>query len=359
MKNKLYLQFIRILAFTCVIYNHTGQYGYELFTVTSNKFIQIICIILSNLCKIGVPLFFMISGALLIPKKEDIKTLLIKRVLRISIILILVSFIYYIRLYIKHPEYGFSIVYFFKMIYTSPFITPFWFLYSYIAFLLILPFLRSATENMVEKDYIFIIALALIYNIIVPIGNFIMEGNICLSIPIMSNIILFPITGYYLDSIFDSDKPLIKTKQYPFYKKNPVILAIGLTIINSFLCLLLTYADFLKNDQWSFFHIENLFFIPAVSTFFLTKRFFKTSTKPLFIRKIISYWGNCIFIIYLFEEILREDICMNIYKNCNTENPLLLFIPYLLSLFSLGVIIASIIHIIKKFVVKHFFNRST
>ncbi len=304
--------------------------------------------ILSNTAKTGVPLFLMISGALLIPKKESIKDLLKKRVLKMAVILITVSFVYYIRLYIMHPEYGFSIKYFFTLINGQPFITPFWFLYVYIAFLLILPFLRKLARSMTEGEYGYLMLLCLIFNFALYFVNRLLGSDNYLSLPVLSLGIIYPLTGYYIDAVFNPSRiPGRFGNIVPLRPDRSITLTVIILLINGISCAGMTYNDFLKSGEWTYKYIEGMIFIPAFCIFYLVRELgIKRPLKDR-ARRIVSTVGGCIFIIYLLEEILRDDICMNIYRYGENICPLLLlFIPYAIALYALGIAAASLIKLI-------------
>lgn len=303
---------------------------------------------LSNTAKIGVPVFLMISGALLIPKKETLKELLFKRVLRILAVLIAISFIYYIRLYIKHPEYGFSIRFFFTLIYGQPFVSPLWFLYVYIAFLLILPFLRRMALSVTETEYDYLILLGLIFSFFMPILNRLLSTDSYLSLPILSMGIIYPLTGYYIDAVFDPDRisehftgrRLVGTGRY-------VSAAALIFLINGFSCALMTYIDHLGSNEWNYKYIEGMLFVPAFCVFYIVRTLYIKSPLPAKSAQVILYIGSCIFTVYLFEEMLREDICMNIYHMLDGSCPvLILFFPYMLALYALGIAVSSLLKLI-------------
>ena len=87
-QKKEYYEILRILACALVIFNHTT--GFSLYQKTEG-IKQIIYIFLATFTKINVPLFIMISGALLLKKSEDISVTLRKRVLRFVILLVAVQ----------------------------------------------------------------------------------------------------------------------------------------------------------------------------------------------------------------------------------------------------------------------------
>lgn len=72
---KLYIEILRIFACLLVIYNHTEEQGFFLYQVDSiGSLPYIVHLIFTITSKCAVPIFFTISGALLITKEESIKS---------------------------------------------------------------------------------------------------------------------------------------------------------------------------------------------------------------------------------------------------------------------------------------------
>lgn len=334
MKKQTYLEVIRILALICIIFNHTGEYGYLLFQTTGNEALRILSICVSNFCKIGVPLFFMISGALLLPKQESLKDLFLKRILRLVVVLVLFSFIYYIRLYLQHPEYGFSLFFFVKLIYAEPFITPFWFLYSYLAFLLMLPLLRRMVKTMSEQDFLYFGIGAFLLLFLIKIPEYVFESSINISIPLLTTNILFPLLGYYIAYHLPEGFTC---------RKNHLMLLL-LFFINSFCCIAMTLYDFSRKGSFAVVFIEEFTLIPAFTIFYFIKYLWSGKTEKAGAEKIILYIGGCTFCTYLFEEMLRIDIFMKLLdKRQPSGMSLLLCIPYIAAILCTGVFISTIL----------------
>lgn len=343
MKKSFYLEVLRVLALVCVIFNHSGEGGYFLFQTTNNVPLQIFSIFISDFCKIGVPLFLMISGALLIPKKETLKELFVKRILRIFIIIVLFSFIYYIRLYIQHPEYGFSLWFFVKLIYSEPFITPFWFLYLYMEFLLVLPFLRRLATAMSDSEYYYFILLGVLFLFLKVIPErVILEGTLNLNIPLLSSCILYPMLGCFLGHRLPERFFVVKSK----------IVAWLLILLNGGCCVIMTFWDFGQTGVFDEASFGGFSFLPVVATFFLIKYRFdiqrteKTtgnSVAATGFEKVIFYVGSCAFCTYLFEEILRIDIFIKLFDLLPQIPSLLVCILYIICVIASGVAISSVL----------------
>ena len=72
---KIHFEVLRLLAIFLVVFNHTKEKGFDLYRYTDSAVIYYAGYSLSILCKVAVPLFFMISGALLIGREESIRDL--------------------------------------------------------------------------------------------------------------------------------------------------------------------------------------------------------------------------------------------------------------------------------------------
>lgn len=94
-KQKLvHLEAFRILAIYFVMFNHTGTNGFFLFSVAKGSRLYWPYMFISIACKFAVPLFYMVSGALLLNKEESISVVYKKRFSRMLIILVVVSALY-------------------------------------------------------------------------------------------------------------------------------------------------------------------------------------------------------------------------------------------------------------------------
>ena len=96
MKQKnVYLEIVRIFAIFFVIYVHTGTDASEYYMMAGNSFSYVLSLILYCIGQASVPLFFLISGAVLLHKEESLKTVLMNRALRIFILIMIFGFIQY------------------------------------------------------------------------------------------------------------------------------------------------------------------------------------------------------------------------------------------------------------------------
>lgn len=104
----------------------------------------------------------MISGALL-GNKEEVASKNIKRIARIICIIVIMQMIHYILL---EEKLGFR--HLMINIYSKP-LYNFWFLYAYLAILVLLPFLRKIILYINRKEVLYWIFLHVLFFCIIPI----------------------------------------------------------------------------------------------------------------------------------------------------------------------------------------------
>lgn len=91
----IYLDILRIIACLMVIFNHSNERGFLRFISDDMETaLWWINLFFSTMCKSAVPIFFMISGALLLRKEETICATY-RRIPRIFTDLVLFSLLYY------------------------------------------------------------------------------------------------------------------------------------------------------------------------------------------------------------------------------------------------------------------------
>lgn len=336
MKKRISLEIIRIIAICMVIFNHTGENGFEMFRTAYGTPLWYFVILLDIVSKAGVPLFFMISGVLLLDKEETLKELFVKRILRYGVIILLFSFIYYVRLYIHHPEYGFSIKFFFTYIYSTPFIIPYWFLYSYLSFLFILPVLRSVVKSLKENEYFWILGFS-VFLWISPVWEIIFNLEpININNGLNASFVIFPILGYGIANV-------ISAKYYNFMSRTILFVVF---ILNWLCSVYMNIVEFKETGELSGSHLDRFAGIPTIVIFyFIIYCFDKKKIKiPERMERVISIAGGGVFCTYLFEDMLRSDIFLELFGTVSGNmTRLLMCIPYTVCIIICGVIISTIL----------------
>ena len=303
-KRIAYLDILRIIAVVLVIFNHTGSNGFQFFVQARGTFFYPVSLFISFFDKIAVPLFFMISGVLLIPKEESYKEVL-KRFIKFAAILFCVSVIMFIYRYLKKDTMLFTFGEFFTALYSKGIILQYWYLYAYLAYILMLPFIRKLAKGMEEKDFIWLLILFTLSTLLHILDYTVFKGkylhNDHFDLFIGINYVFYPLLGYYLEY-------KIPTERYN--KKTLIILAVSSVIALSAM-VFMAYIRCSALQSWTEEDIPffNCFvFLPAMTVFVVSKMWFmKHPAKPRG-EKVLSAIAGTTFGLYLFEQIFRTEL---------------------------------------------------
>ena len=210
---------MRVIACALVIFNHLP--GYMLYSMTGGGK-QFFYMCLTMITRINVPLFFMISGALLFRKDEDLITVFRKRILRIAGILILFELaIVAIQMYLSVTAgtgFEISVCSFLwgGLRNSLPGTEAYWYLYSYLGMLCVLPFLQRIAKGITKTEVISLVALHFITSSLIPMINICLaQRGMNTSIAINSNFsvpfafekaFFYTIIGYYLEYHVDMNR---------------------------------------------------------------------------------------------------------------------------------------------------------
>lgn len=296
----LFLEFLRIFASFWVIYNHTGSYGYSHY-LSEYGLLRWIDLFLSCLCKISVPLFLMISGAILLGKEEPISALFYKRVSRILELILVVCIAQYLY-WGTLRSYEFSITHFLeKALFSYEICT--YYLWLYLGLLLTLPALRLIAKR---RDVIcYLCILALVFMVIIPLmvyklnlGAFVMNDYT----PIFCSIYIYPLIGYYINTLSEEH----------FSRKNLIILAVA-----AILAILLSMA--IKQEYALEYHTEFTSFegvlggVAAIFVFYALKFMFRKIAFPIWVKNAILIIAPTSLGVFLLSSILMWKI-IKIYQ---------------------------------------------
>ena len=307
MKNrKIYFDILRIIAILCVIYNHTNERGYFLYALPCSMPIKIFYMIVAEFIAIGVPVFFMISGALLLGRDESIADLYKKRVLRIFGVIVIFSLIQFAyKLSIGEAEA--SVKYLADNTINQNIVPSYWFLYTYFAFLIILPLLRKLVKAMSEDDFKYLIFLYLLIEGALAVILYLLgyeSYSMFFERPFFDRIIIFPLVGYYLEHVLPKEK----------YNKAGVgkLLLVSLFTFVVFVAMTLyrdlPYEEFTTYDKG--LYTCGLTLVLDITVFYIIKYLFdiKKDSSQYSVRayKVITTMGAAIFGIYLVEGNVRH-----------------------------------------------------
>jgi surface polysaccharide O-acyltransferase-like enzyme len=292
---KIYLDYIRIIAIVLVLFNHLpGYYMYA--SSQESVIITWIYLSITMLTRINVPLFLMVSGAVLLGKTDNRKKWGL-RILRYFILLFFLSLIMYVLTLVKFNSIGFEKVvqdFFYKFLNGRiEYLGSYWFLYAYLGMLCVLPLLRYIAKQMNKTDIIVLITLKIIFTSIMPIINFILMycGRTPVSISANYQLpfvnikeLFYPLIGFYLA---EQNIP-IKTK----------ISCVSAAVAGLFISSLLTYLQGIRGD-FTQDYVQLFDYILAISVFILIKNI--VEGKIWSNKSCVIIFSGLTFGIYLFD----------------------------------------------------------
>lgn len=313
---KVYLEAVRVFAILCVIFTHSGPRGSNYYQYTNSTLCYIWSLSLELLSDIGVPLFFMVSGVLLLKKEEPIKNVYTKRVVRIATILFFFSFIRYLYECFVVSTMTFSVSEFIRLFWTGTLFLPFWYLYTYLGILLLLPFLRRMVKGMDKDEAWIFLLLCVTFNIAVPFINVITGSTFNLSL-YMENCFVYMLTGYILEYIIS-----IKSSRKAIITSATIVVAVFIT--------LMFYEP-----------LRDKFLYPvAVSVFLIIQSIRWEMNKPISIALVKL--GGCSFGLYLIEDYLRNLFAF-IFDNLSDKiTPIFANVVWLTVVYITGILLVGL-----------------
>jgi len=316
------LDTLRVLSMFLVIVIHVANYYCRAYSnISALSYFG--AIIFNALARVSVPIFFMISGALLLSKKYDSKKHL-KRITKLIITLIIFTTIYLIwdKYYMKVEDINYI------GLITNPERSMLWFMYAIIALYVALPYVKCLVDGMDKTLEKWFIILWVILN-----GGL---HFLKLFIPLQTSYLVPIISGTYYLGYFIVAYLIYKYKDViKFQEKNLlwiIILTVSLIVTISF-----SYARSMDLNYYydSFLAYRSLFImLSSLSVFILI--YFNIPNKK---NKWIFFASPYSFGVYLVHGVLL-NILMNLipYKSINAfiGVPLCVII---LSGISIGVVI--------------------
>ena len=354
-KKIIYIEVLRAIAVLFVIFNHTKQYGYVRFTLCDPGTVQYwFYMFFSVITGISVPLFYTISGSVLIGKNETIGHVWKKRIFKYALALLVFSLIMYLW---KTNDIGsFSIPSFLHQTYSEGVIVPYWFLYSYIGYLIGLPILRKTVTNMSDREFYYMFGLWFVFNGLIYVLQYrLSDGTIWMNellFPsLLTNCIVFyPALGYFL---------AVKVKKIT--NKMCIILLLSALVSTAVTMYLTHYRISLTgdlNESAVSFFFDTYRPLQVVSVYCVIRKLFEDRQLPSIVRLLLCNMGGCVFGIYLIEEITR-DILFTVYESLSDRiNGFIAVWIYVLSVFVVSWICVASVRYLYVLFCRHVLKKS-
>jgi surface polysaccharide O-acyltransferase-like enzyme len=309
-----YFDWLRILCSFSVIFLHASHQNQIICPIKSHKWK--ILIFYEGIVRFGVPIFFMISGAIFLEKNISFSIMLKKYIKKIYINRIFWSFFYSTReKIIKKYTYKNAFLLFLKGHYHL------WYLFRICALYLITPFLKEFTKN--EQLLTIFLIVNFIFGLLFQslltflfyysktyyytynqiLGKYELNG-------FLEKTLFYYIFGFYLNKI--NIKPLLRKIIY--------ILGICGMIFTSGMSY---YISLKKNTKINFFSSKyiNVFF-PSVAIFILFKYNFNDLKYRKGIKEFIQKLGRLTFGIYIIHPFVIDEFNIRFKLNNLSFQPL-------------------------------------
>lgn len=203
--DKEYLYYLRALAIIAVVLLHVAaSVSLERFENTNISYWWIQNLI-NSLTRWCVPIFFMISGALLLSNKEECSTkdFLKKRLSRILIPAVTFGIGYLIFDYICYGQ----VVDLKRFIQTGP-KWHMWFIYAMIPLYLLAPMLQKSIKCLKKRDLVYLSMIMIMLTSGIDFLNVVFKMNLngYISLPVLNMFLIYFILGYVIQTISLSRK---------------------------------------------------------------------------------------------------------------------------------------------------------
>lgn len=344
-KKVIYLEFLRVISILCVMMNHTGTRGFFLFAERQDSKLYFLYMFFSIAIKVAVPLFFMISGALLLKRSESISYTFRHRIIKYIVILIFISAVYHIFYhFINGTPLSFKEYFVTLISYKAS--MALWYLYSHIAILMMLPLLSILVKNMQEKHFQYMACCYVILVGIIPILRYWLSKGTVPSNPyfeaplLTTRNVFFFVMGYYFENAFD-------IKKLSGNKVGIGLLfgafAIGMT------CAITQYSVQITGccseaETQTFYN--SLIAIPTIATFVAAKYWFENHRTTDVFKKIILFLGGTSFGVFLLEGILRECTQGVFIMMSNYIPTMLACVVWILVAYVIGCVVVALLKLV-------------
>ena len=305
-KRYIFMDVLRIMACLFVLYNHS--WAYEYYTAcTGIK--RIVYLIPAMVVRADVPIFFMISGALLFKRETDYKKIFPK-IWRFFICLVLFSLIVFIGYSVIWGD-SYSPVGFMATLLRGlaermlPGSGAYWYLYGHLGLLFMLPILQRAIKDIKTSEYLVLFVLHVFFWTLIPlidfVGQFTVAGYQRISfydafeVPLATQkAFFFAITGYYVNEHIDASR---WTRQ-----KRALFAVSGAGGV-----LLMAALTWTQGRTFGFTHnyVETFDYWSAIVLFVMVKYWCRNLTGTETWHKVISGIGTLTFGVYLFDPVLH------------------------------------------------------
>ncbi len=297
-RKKIYIEALRILAIFLVLFQHVPAFDYYLQDtshVMGHLFFTLIA-------KINVPLFLMISGSLLLNREEGYREIFRKRMIKIILAILIFNFL----VYLAENQFVFDLQDYCLGVFENGIDRSYWYLYSYLGFLVMMPLLHRIAQKMTKNDFILILFIHFVFSTIEPLLQWFVptylgqsfEFTWAFRIPFSTiKEIFYPLMGYYIDR---------KIHIESIHKRT--LAGLGCLSLLGILISMFFTIWIGNQEGFSDEYLELFDYVSALSAFILIKSFFVhyEAVIPAWISQKIVLLGSVTYGVYLWDPFFRK-----------------------------------------------------
>ena len=336
---KTYIEIMRIIAAFLVIVNHTNSDVFLKYS-EGGSVMWFFSITYFFISKIAVPVFLMIMGGLLLQKVDSPKKSVI-RVLRMVLVVAIYSAVYYLYLHRNNPD-TMSVLDFFKTIFTNRTNNAFWYIYTYIGLLILLPIMQRMAAAFSKKATAYFVFLSVGVMGLIPLCNLFFEIK---PNHYVTDIFFAPTIGLVFLGLYIEKHLTISSSTF-FGASIMFVSIITLEVAYTYTKFEDTPQSYLQLDNWQYLNIT----ASAFCFYIICKYLFTTIKIGEKTSKVLCYLGSLTFGIYLLSD-LAIFVTRKYYQQyiASSEQIILITILWELVIFALCAIVTAILKLIPKF----------
>ena len=327
-KRIVWLDFLRVIAIIGVIIIHIVGNTINTYQLSGNS--KIVYGIFSNVCYISIPIFVMLSGALFLDRKISYKTMFLKYIRRILLVILLFGTFYSaLELVFSTHSFGInSIGIICKKIITNDIWAHMWYLYLVIALYLLTPLLENWVCNSSKKEQLVLLIILYVFTIFIKEIEPFLGLKIGFYIPISDGYIFLYLLGNYL-------------YKYDFNKISRYIIYL-LGFISFCLIVLFTYFNTCVS---LITYTSTIVILLAISIVLLLKNIkIKNNNKCI---KLINEMATCTFGIYIIHQFFINIIYKLLKIKIILKFPYIGLVSYTLFIFLISFLIVYLLRKVK------------
>ncbi|MFP7176823.1 acyltransferase [Priestia filamentosa] len=343
MNRSLYIDWLRILATIAVVTIHLA---YETLAVnlhdqhlsnwlTGNLF--------DSMSRFAVPVFVMISGALLLNDKRELtyKFFFQRRFNKVLIPFIGWSAIYYVY-EVHEGNFQLSISDFIELILSNSISVHLWFMYMILAMYIVTPLLKIFVKHASKKDILYCLSLWFLVAVLLRILNQYFELSFYIELNYTANYVGYFILGYYLSHY---EIP-IKWRRMSYIG---IVIGLFSTFVGTYLATLQTKG--VLNEFWYEDQSPNVLLVSIGLFIFFRYQLTKREMKIPYLAQLINTSSFGIYLIHILViRVLYDSVIMKLFLNLHAFIAIPISILIVVCISSITDFIIKKIPVVKKLV---------